>query len=68
MATSLFPKTMQYRFVQSKFMLVPVSVLGTSLSDVALVHGSANQLSGLLHNLGRKGSLELVKRACPSGP
>ena len=49
-------------------MLVPVSVLGTSLSDVALVHGSANQLSGLLHNLGRKGSLELVKRACPSGP
>jgi len=39
------------------FRLVPVSVLGTSLSEIALVHGSANHLCYSLHNLGRRASL-----------
>ena len=34
--------------------MVPVSVLAKSLSEITLVHGTANHLSELLHNLGRK--------------
>ena len=39
---------------QCQFRLVPGHVLCTSLSGIALVYGSANHLSELLHNLGRK--------------
>ena len=45
---------MLVRSGQDQFRLVPASVLGTYLSDIALVHGSANHLSELLHTLGRK--------------
>jgi len=34
--------------------IVPVSVLATSFSEITLVYGTANHLSELLHNLGRK--------------
>jgi hypothetical protein len=52
---------------QEFYRLVPVSVLGTSLSEIALVHGSANHLWEPLHNLGGTGSFELANRLNPSG-
>jgi len=52
--THPFPRSMLVRSGQSQFRLVPASVLGTCLSEIAVVHGSANHLSELLHNLGRK--------------
>ena len=48
-----------------QFRLVPVSVLGTSLSDIALVHGSANHLCDPLHNLGRRAALSWPSASAP---
>jgi hypothetical protein len=52
--THPFPRSMLVRSGQGQFRLVAASVLGTSLSEIAMIHGSANHLSELLHNLGRK--------------
>jgi len=52
--THPFPRTIVERSGQGQFSLVPVNVLGTSLPEITLVHRPANQLSKVLHNLGRK--------------
>ena len=57
MPTHPFPRTMVERSRQGLFRLVPGSVLDTSLSDIALVHGSATHLCDPIHILGRRAAL-----------
>ena len=45
--------------------LVPVSILGTSLLEIGLVHGSANHLCNPLHNLGHRAGLSWPPAPAP---
>ena len=68
MPTHPFQRTILDRSGRGPSILVPVSVLGTSLSEIALVYGSANHLCDPLHNLGRWASTSWQTALAPPAP